>query len=124
MTAKNTKKEANVMLDRKFKKFFTIAMLATIGLTACNNDVHAKPSDHDKDLLTFSEDADIYNNIVKIIEDSYRDGSLAGDVLDEVLYQYSVSVFGRYNRVAKPFNLGSEEITLKEAANAVIYARN
>lgn len=119
MTAKNTKKEANVMLDRKFKKFFTIAMLATIGLTACNNDVHAKPSDHDKDLLTFSEDADIYNNIVKIIEDSYRDGSLAGDVLDEVLYQYSVSVFGRYNRVAKPFNLGSEEITLKEAANAV-----
>ena len=107
------------MLDRKFKKFLTIAMLSTIGLTACNNEIHAKPSDHDNDLLTFSEDTDIYNNIVEIIEDSYRDGSLAGDVLDEVLYQYSVSVFGRYNRVASPFNLGEDEITLKEAANAV-----
>lgn len=96
-------------------------MLATLGLTACNQDIHAKPSDHDNDLITFSDDADIYNNIVELIEDAYRDSSLAADVLNEVLYQYSVSVFGRYNRVAAPYNLGEDEITLKEAAYSILH---
>ena len=99
-----------------FKKVLAVSLLATIGLTACDKDIQAKPTNYDDKLLAFSSDDDIYHNMVSLVEDAYRDGSLASDVLDEVLYQYAVSVFGRYNKTAKPYNLGEGEITLKAAA--------
>ena len=99
-----------------FKKVLAVSLLATIGLTACDKEIQAKPSNYDDKLLAFSSDDDIYHNMVSLVEDAYRDGSLANNVLDEVLYQYAVSVFGRYNKTAKPYNLGEGEITLKAAA--------
>ena len=99
-----------------FKKVLAVSLLATIGLTACDKDIQAKPANYDDKLIAFSSDDDIYHNMVSLVEDAYRDGSLPSDVLDEVLYQYAVSVFGRYNKTAKPFNLGEGEITLKAAA--------
>ena len=112
---KHLKKEANAMLNKSLKKVLAVALLSTIGLAACSKDIKAKPTNYDDKLLTFSDNADVYHNTIKIIEDAYRDGSLASAVLDDILYQYSVSVFGRYNRVAEPFNLGENEITLHEA---------
>ena len=108
-------------MSNNLKKFVAVALLSVIGLAACSKDVQAKPSDYDESLITFKTDSkdEIYHNLVSIIEDAYRDGSLPSAVLDRVLYTYSVSVFGRYNRVAKPTNLGEKEITLKEAAKAV-----
>ena len=108
------------MSNKSLKKFLAVMLLSTIGLVACNNDVQAKPTNYSDDLVTFTDNQDeIYHNLVSIIDDAYRDGTLSSRVLDEVLYQYAVSVFGRYNRVAAPQNLGSDEITLKEAAAAV-----
>ena len=105
------------MSNKNVKKILAVALLSTIGLAACSKDIQAKPSNYDDSLITFSDSKDeIYHNLVSIIDDAYRDGSLASVVLDKVLYQYSVSVFGRYNRIAKPYNLGENEITLKEAA--------
>ncbi len=105
------------MLNKSFKKVLAVALLSTVGLVACSKDIQAKPTNYDDPLINFTDSKDeIYHNLVSIIEDSYRDGSLPSAVLDKVLYQYSVSVFGRYNRVAKPYNLGEGEITLKEAA--------
>ncbi len=104
------------MSRTNFKKVLAVSLLAAIGLTACNNEIQAKPSNYDDNLLAFSSDDDIYHNMVSLVEDAYRDGSLANAVLDEVLYQYAVSVFGRYNKTAKPYNLGEGEITLKAAA--------
>ncbi len=103
----------------KTKRLLAVALLGAFGLSACSSEIQAKTTDYDKDLLTFSENDEIYHNLISIVEDAYRDGSLANDVLDQVLYQYSVSVFGRYNKVAKPYNLGEDEITLKEAAKDI-----
>ena len=105
------------MSNKGIKKILAVALLSTIGLVACNDDIQAKPTNYDDELVSFTDSNDeIYHNLVSIIEDAYRDGSLASSVLDKVLYQYSVSVFGRYNRIAEPYNLGEGEITLKEAA--------
>ena len=95
-------------MSNNIKKFVAVALLSVIGLAACSKDVQAKPSDYDDSLITFKTDSkdEIYHNLVSIIEDAYRDGSLPSAVLDRVLYTYSVSVFGRYNKVAKPTNLG------------------
>ena len=107
-------------MSNNLKKIVAVALLSTFGLAACSNEVQAKPSNYKDNLVTFTDNKDeIYHNLVSIIDDAYRDGTLSSAVLDEILYQYSVSVFGRYNRVIKPYNLGAEEITLKEAANSV-----
>ena len=104
-------------MSNKIKSLVAVALLSAIGLTACNKDVHAKPSNYDNPIVSFTDSKDeIYHNVMSIIEDAYRDGSLASAVLDQVLYQYSVSVFGRYNAVTKPYNV--QGTTLKAAAKA------
>lgn len=113
---KNMNKEVPVMLN---KKILMVTLLSTMGLVACGGEVQAKPTNYNDPLISFSDSKDeIYHNLVSIIEDAYRDGSLASAVLDKILYQYSVSVFGRYNRVANPKNLGDSEITLSEAVES------
>lgn len=102
------------------KKILAVALLSTMGLMACGGEVQAKPTNYNDQIITFSDSKDeIYHNLISIIDDAYRDGSLASAVLDKILYQYSVSVFGRYNKVAAPYNLGDEEITLKQAVEAI-----
>ena len=104
-------------MSNNVKKILVVALLSTMGLVACNDNIQAKPGNYDEKIVSFTDSNDeIYHNLVSIIDDAYRDGSLSSAVLDKVLYQYSVSVFGRYNRIAKPDNLGEDEITLKEAA--------
>ena len=104
------------MLNKGFKKILAVALLSTVGLVACSKEVQAKPTNYDEKVISFTDSKDeIYHNLISIIQDAYRDGTLASNVLDKVLYQYSVSVFGRYNKIAKPYNLGEEEITLKDA---------
>lgn len=112
----NLKKEDTAM-SNNLKKIVAVALFSTFGLAACSKNVQAKPTNYSDDLVAFTDNKDeIYHNLVSIIDDAYRDGNLSSAVLDEVLYQYSVSVFGRYNKVAKPYNLGEGEITLKDAA--------
>lgn len=108
------------MSNKSMKKVLAVALLSTMGLVACGGEVKAKPSNYDDPLITFTDNKDeIYHNLISIIDDAYRDGTLASAVLDEVLYQYSVSIFGRYNKIAKPYNLGEGEITLKQAVQAI-----
>ena len=102
-------------------KFTAIALLSAFALTACDDDIVAKPTGYDDNSPIVTNVGDIYNNDFKDIYDSIRDGNLASDVLDELLYQYSVGVFGNYNKVtaakisAKKDSKVSEGITLKEA---------
>ena len=114
----NTKKEENAM-SNKVTKVLALTLLSVIGLTACDNKVQAKPSDYKNPVvaLTATEE-EIYHNLMSIIEDAYRDGTLPADVLDRILYTYSVSVFGRYNKVAKPTSM--EETTLEEAVAQIV----
>ena len=113
---KPTKKEEDAMLNKKFKGVVAVALLSCMGLIACDKEVQAKPSNYDDKLIAFTED-DVYHNLVSIIEDAYRDGSLASAVLDKVLYTYANSVFGTYNRVVTPA-AKADEVTLKEAAKS------
>ena len=115
-----TKKEDYAMSNnRSIKKILAVALLSSMGLIACGGEVKAKPTNYNDQLITFTDNKDeIYHNLISIIDDAYRDGTLASAVLDKVLYTYSVSVFGRYNRIAEPYNLGEGEITLKEAVRS------
>ena len=106
-------------MSNKVTKVLALTLLSVIGLTACDNKVQAKPANYNQPIvaLTATEE-EIYHNLMSILEDAYRDGTLPADVLDRVLYTYSVSVFGRYDKVAKPTTL--EETTLQEAVAQIV----
>ena len=98
-------------------KFTAIALLSAFALTACDDDIVAKPKGYDDNSPIVTNVGDIYNNDLKDIYDSIREGNLASDVLDELLYQYSISVFGNYNKITASkisSDLG-KGTTLKEA---------
>ena len=98
-------------------KFTAIALLSAFALTACDDDIVAKPKGYDDNSPVVTNVGDVYNNNLKDIYDSIREGNLPSDVLDELLYQYSVSVFGNYNKVtaAKITSDLGKGTTLKEA---------
>ena len=102
-------------------KIAAIALLSAFALTACNDDIIAKPTGYDENspVVKVNGSADIYNNNFTDVYDSIRSGSIPSDVLDQLLYQYSVSVFGNYNAVtaSKISNNSFGEITLKQAVN-------
>ena len=100
-------------MQTKFGKFAALALLATIGLTSCSNEIVAKPNTYEDNLVTFAgENEEIYNNVVSIVYDAMHDGTLASDVLDDVLYQFAISIVGNYNSITSNI----EGVTLKEAA--------
>lgn len=88
----------------KNKKLIPIVLLSALMLTACSNDIVAKPSDYDNPLVvnTGSDklSSDAANNITSIIYDAMRDnGTLAKDVLNEILLQIAYSVYGTYEEL-------------------------
>ena len=106
-------------MRKNILKVSAIALLSTFALASCSDDIVAKPQAYDDNspvVTVTGYNGTIYNNNFKDIYDQYRDGNLAQDVLNELLYQYSISVFGNYNKVTA--KEGSEEITLKEAVNS------
>ena len=117
----NLRKEEDITTMRKnIIKITALTLLSAFALTACDDEIIAKPTGYDDNSPIISN-VDVYNNDFKDIYDSIRKGNLASDVLDELLYQYSVSVFGNYNKVtaqtisAKKQSKISDGITLKEA---------
>ena len=74
-------------------KITAIALLSAFALTACDDDIIAKPTGYDDNspVVNLPSGTEVYNNTFTDIYDSIRSGSLASDVLDELLYQYSVS---------------------------------
>ncbi len=107
-------------MRKNILKISALALLGAFTLTGCSDDVIAKPADYDKNSPVIEikgYNDKIYNNNFTDIYDAYRDGSLAQDALDTLLYQYSISVFGNYNKVtaAKISNNPFGEITLKAA---------
>ena len=107
-------------MANKALKTGILLCLSAIGLTACSSsDVIAKPSDYSNPVVTDSTggDLDVYKNIMSDIYDSIREGDLPSRVLDKVLYSYSISVIGRYDRYCNKDTLGEGEITLTEAVN-------
>lgn len=105
--------------NKKAPRFIAVALLSVLGLTACS-EIVAKPSDYDNHIVTDSSGTidSVEGNLMNIVYDAMREGTLASDVLDEVLYEYSVSVLGRYNKLVGPKSSSSSlstGSTLKEA---------
>ena len=84
----------------KKSKFIALGLVSLFGLAACNNEIVAKPTGYDdaKIVTIDGYDEEIYHNLMNVIYDAIRDGSLGSDVLNKVLYQYSISIFGAYNK--------------------------
>lgn len=112
---------------KSFTKLAVLSLLGIFSLAACSSEVIAKPTGYKDDTIVDLVDeagnsVDVYDNLMKGIYDDIRDGSLATDVLDKLLYQYSISVLGKYNKVISDKDVSyegqAEEITLKQAALA------
>ena len=105
--------EAHVTMARKLnKKILLVALLGVLGLTACDDDIASYPKDGD--ILPPSQGQSIYHNELSDIYESIRDGSLASDVLDKLLYEYANTIFGRYTAKAPSYSTNeSNEKTLK-----------
>lgn len=102
----------------KNKNLIPVFLLSALMLTACN-EVMAKPVDYDNPLIvdtgTDTLASGVPNNIMSIIYDAIKDdGTLARDVLDEVLHQLAISVIGRYKG-----STTADPISLSEAASKV-----
>ena len=116
-----SRKEVCITIMRKnVIKYSAIALLTAFALTACDSDIIAKPTNYDENspIVKINNDSDIYNNNFTDVYDSIREGNIPSDVLDQLLYQYSVSVFGYYNKVsASKINPENKfgETTLKDA---------
>ena len=94
------------------KKILLVALLGVLGLTACDDDIASYPKGGE--ILPPTEDREIYHNELSDIYESIRDGSLASDVLDKLLYEYANTIFGRYTAKAPSYSTNeSNEKTLK-----------
>lgn len=105
----------------KTKKLLVLALSAfgVLGLTACN-EVNAKPQDYSSQLVTVENyDKTIYNNELSVVYDKIRSGSLGSDVLNELLYSYSITTFGYYNKSVSPAP-AEGTITLEDAYKNII----
>ena len=118
-----SKKEVLAMSNnKKFAKLAVLSLMGILGLTACgttSSEIVAKPSNYDDPIVIIKdgeEEADIHNNILKIIEDAIHDGSIGSEVLKKVLYKYAESIYGTYNSVTAK---GSTETTLYAAYNEI-----
>ena len=114
------------MRNNKVIKFAAIALLSAFALTACDDDIIAKPTGYggNSPVVTITDggkEVSVYNNKFDDIYDAIRSGSIPSDVLDTLLYQFSMSVFGNYNKVtaATVTNNGFGEITLKQAVSGL-----
>ena len=90
-----------------------VALLAAFGLTACSNDVASYPEDGA--ILPPSQGQEIYNNELSEIYESIRDGSLASDVLDKLLYEYANTIFGRYCAQAPSYSTNEDSTSTLKA---------
>ena len=63
------------MLNKGFKKLLAVALLSTIGLVACDKDVHAKPTDYDEPLVALTESEDETNASIKYSNVNNKQGT-------------------------------------------------
>ena len=112
-------------MRKNILKISALAVLSVFTLASCSDDVIAKPNgyeDKNSPVVTITGyNGEIYNNTVTDIYDSYRSSSLAQDALNELLYQYSMSVFGNYNLItaSKVTDNPYGDITLKAAVKGL-----
>ncbi|MBO4286057.1 MAG: hypothetical protein J5880_01845 [Bacilli bacterium] len=98
---------------------FALSAIGLLGLAACD-EIIAKPNDYDNNLVTVEGyTGEIYNNEISVVYDSIRSGNVGSDVLNELLYSYSITTFGYYNKSVSPAP-AEGTITLEDAYKNII----
>ena len=115
------------MSNKKFSKLAVLSLLGVMSLAGCSSnassdEIYAKPSTYDKSVITVKEgegEVSIHNNLLKLIYDSMHE-NVASQVLEQILYKYSETIYGVFNKVIADKEKTSSEaedvITLEEAA--------
>lgn len=113
---KPSKRKEFVMSNKKFSKLLVLSAMGLLTLTACSStsEIIAKPTNYDDEIVTIEGKKDIQNNILSIIYDALHDGSFDSEVFSKIMFEYSESVFGTYNRVTAK---DETTITLEDAYN-------
>lgn len=106
------KEELATMLNKKLK-IFSLAFISMMALTSCD-EIMAKPTGYKDDVvMENTNDQEIYNNLMKLIYDEIHKDNIGSNVLEKVLYQYAVSIFGPYDIKVKGYK--EDDITLQDA---------
>jgi len=105
-------------MANKLLKSSLLLVLGVFALTGCDDIyAHEQLKDYKDPVVTGDGvDTNTYNNTMTSLYDDLHDGSLPSDVLTKTLYKYSISVFGKYNKLSEGTKV-SDDITLKDAAN-------
>lgn len=123
MPTKNGAKEDSVtMKSKKLTKVLALSFLGIFALTGCD-EVYATPGDYEAQLVDVTKTGygdDLHNNIASVVYDAIHDAGVGQDVLDQILYLYSVSAFGPYDGKVvingKKVSEMENTITLQQAA--------
>lgn len=104
------------MATKLNKKLLLVSLLGVLGLTACN-EVISYPNDGKGDILPPTPTREIYNNDLESIYEKIREGSLASDVLDKLLYEFANTIFGRFSASSPSYSsLDKTAKTLSQVA--------
>ena len=90
------------MATRLNKKALFLSLLGIFALSACD-EIKSYPNDGAILPPNAENNKDIYNNELESIYEGIRDGSLASDVLDKLLYEYANTIFGRFSSKAPKY---------------------
>jgi len=117
-----SKKEASVTMHKNIKRGLLLVVSA-FALIGCGDEISSasQVKDYNSPIVVNKDGesqlkGDIYNNIMTSIYDGIHDGSLPSDTLDKVFYQYSISMFGKYNDASEGVKEGEITITAAVAA--------
>ena len=107
------------MKTKHISKVLALSVLGLFALTGCD-EIVAKPTQYEEPLVTLpsSFEEEVVNNIASVVYDSIHESGIGSDVLNEILYLYSVNMFGPYNGnvVINNAKVGDSAITLVQAA--------
>ena len=98
-TTNGAKEDSVTMKSKKLTRVLAISVLGLFALTACD-DVVAKPTNYETPLVDVTGTGysdELHNNIASVVYDAIHDAGIGEDVLNQILYVYSISAFGPYN---------------------------
>lgn len=84
---------------RNKKLFIAVAALSLVTLAACNDDIVAKPTDYKDNIVDVEGNDDIFNNVMGTVYDKIREGGIGSEALNDILFEYAVSVVGDYEEL-------------------------
>lgn len=121
MLGKKLQEAFVTMKTKKITKVLGLSIIGLFALVGCD-EIVSKPTQYEEPLISTpaSFNEEVYHNIASVVYDSIHDSGIGEDVLNQVLYLYSVTAFGAYdhNVVVNGAKVPEAEITLTDAVES------